>query len=132
MQDVVNFLVVLVIFLMLDLMWIVFLSKDFYKEMLGSLMKEKIDLLASVLFYLIYIFGILFFVIYPAIEKDSMAFAFGAGALFGLVCYSAYDLTNLATIKNWPFQFSTIDLIWGTVLTSLISVISFSVITSLW
>jgi uncharacterized membrane protein len=100
------------VFLALDFIWLFLISKKIYQNYLGDLMGET-KIFPAVVFYFIYVIAVLFFVIHPAIEKDSLVYALGAGALFGLVCYGTYDLTNLATIKNWPYFITIIDLIWG-------------------
>ncbi|MBO0469091.1 DUF2177 family protein [Enterococcus sp. DIV0242_7C1] len=105
------------VFLILDFIWLFLISKKMYQNYLGDLMGQT-KILPAVLFYLIYVIAVLFFVIQPAIEKESLLFAIGAGALFGLVCYGTYDLTNLATLKNWPGVITIIDLIWGMFVTA--------------
>lgn len=105
------------VFLILDFIWLFLISKKMYQNYLGDLMGQT-KILPAVLFYLIYVIAVLFFVIQPAIEKESLLFAIGAGALFGLVCYGTYDLTNLATLKNWPGIITIIDLIWGMFVTA--------------
>jgi uncharacterized membrane protein len=116
------YVISLVVFFALDAVWLGFLAKNFYRDQIGFLMKDNINWLAGILFYLIYIAGLVFFVISPAFGKDSWTQAFLHGALFGLIAYCAYDLTNLATIKNWPVLITIVDLIWGMVLSSLVSV----------
>lgn len=85
-------------------------------------MAEKANLAAAVVFYLIFIAAMVFFVISPAVEKQSLLYALGAGAFFGLVTYATYDLTNLATLKDWPLSITVIDLSWGTFITMATSV----------
>ncbi|PHK56795.1 hypothetical protein CR198_15855 [Enterococcus faecium] len=75
----------------------------------------------AVLFYLLYLIGILFFIVTPALEKDSLFYAVAAGGFLGLLCYGTYDLTNLATLDNWPGFITGVDLIWGTAVTAAVS-----------
>lgn len=80
---------------------------------------------AAILFYLLFIAGVVFFVIQPALEREQWAYALCAGMFFGLITYATYDLTNLATIKQWPVIVTVVDLLWGTVLSGSVSVIAF-------
>ncbi len=114
-----------VAFLIIDLIWLGLVARNFYQEQLGFLMKANVNWTAAIIFYLIFIVGILFFVVYPALEKGSWSFALLVGALFGFITYATYDLTNLATLKDWPLMVTIVDMVWGTVLGASVSVISF-------
>jgi len=107
--------------------WLVLVAKKFYQEQIGFLMKPDINWVAAIIFYLLFIAGLVTFVISPAVEKKSWVNAILFGALFGLITYATYDLTNLATIKDWPFLVTIVDLIWGTVLAASISGITYFV-----
>lgn len=117
-----------VIFMGIDMIWLGVISKKLYAEKLGYLMATKVNWMAAVLFYLIFIVGLLFFVILPAIEKSSWGYALMAGAFFGLVTYGTYDLTNLATIKDWPILITVIDLIWGSFVSGSTALLSYLLI----
>jgi uncharacterized membrane protein len=119
------FLVAFIVFLIIDLLWLGLIAKNFYRKHLGFLMSDKVNLTAAIVFYLIFITGIVLFVVKPALEAGSFSHALVYGALFGFVTYSTYDLTNLATLKNWPLIITIIDLIWGTFLATSVSVITF-------
>ena len=119
------FLIALPVFFAIDMVWLVLVAKKFYQEQIGFLMKPDINWLAAIIFYLLFIVGLVTFVISPAIEKHSWVHAILFGALFGLITYSTYDLTNLATVKDWPLLVTVVDLIWGTVLAASISVITY-------
>ena len=119
------FLIALAVFFAIDMIWLVLVAKKFYQEQIGFLMRPDINWFAAIIFYLLFIIGLVTFVISPAIEKHSWVHALIFGALFGLVTYATYDLTNLATLKNWPILVTVVDLIWGTVLSASISVITF-------
>lgn len=119
------FLIALPVLFVIDMIWLVMVAKNFYQQHLGFLMKPDINWLAAIVFYVLFIIGLVFFVIHPAVEKHSWTNALLAGALFGLVCYATYDLTNLATLKEWPVLVTIIDLVWGTVLAASVSVITY-------
>lgn len=119
------YLITLIVFLGIDLIWLGLIAKNLYSQQLGFIMKENVNWIAAVIFYLIFIVGIVFFVVNPAIIKDNWKYALFAGMLFGFITYATYDLTNLATLKNWPLKITIIDLIWGTTLGGLTSVLSF-------
>ncbi len=120
--------IALPVFLFIDMIWLGLISKDFYRAQIGSLMKSDVNWTAAVLFYLIFITGLVIFVITPAVEKSSWSHAVIFGALFGLVCYATYDLTNLAVAKDWPLLVTIVDLIWGAVLSALVSVVTYFIV----
>lgn len=119
------FLIALPVFFIIDMLWLVLIAKKFYSEQIGFLMRPDINWFAAVIFYLLFVAGLVIFVISPALEKHSWVHAILFGALFGLITYATYDLTNLATLKDWPVLVTVVDLIWGTVLASSISVITY-------
>jgi uncharacterized membrane protein len=117
--------IALPVFFAIDMLWLGFIAKDFYAKQIGGLMKPDINWTAAIIFYLIFIAGLVVFVITPAVLKNSWTHAVLMGALFGFVCYATYDLTNLAVAKDWPLLVTIIDLIWGAVLAASVSVITF-------
>ena len=119
------FLIALPVFFLIDIVWLVLVAKKFYQEQIGFLMKPDINWFAAIIFYFLFIAGLVVFVISPAVLKHSWVHALLFGALFGLITYATYDLTNLATLKDWPLLVTVVDLIWGTVLASSISVITY-------
>ncbi len=119
------YLVVLGSFFLIDMVWLGLAAKKFYREQLGFIMSEKVNWPAAIVFYLFFITGLIFFVIYPAIERGSFWYALLSGAFFGFICYATYDLTNLATLKNWPLKVTLVDLAWGSTLSALLSIIGF-------
>ena len=119
------FLIALPVFFIIDMVWLLLVAKKFYQEQIGFLMKPDINWVAAIIFYLLFIAGLVIFVISPAVEKHSWVQALLFGALFGLITYATYDLTNLATLQNWPLLVTVVDLIWGTVLASSISLITY-------
>jgi uncharacterized membrane protein len=108
-----------VVFLLLDLVWLVKISPRFYKKNLGHLMADKVNYVPAIIFYLIFIVGITLFVIGPAYTGGrGWSYALIYGAIFGLVTYSTYDLTNFATLKKWPLNVTLADIAWGTFLST--------------
>lgn len=128
MEFVKQYIVTFVVFFAIDILWLGFIAKDFYRNSLGHLMRESINWPAAIIFYSIFIVGLIFFAINPAIEKNSISYAFLVGALFGFMTYATYDMTNLATLKDWPIKTTIVDIIWGTSLNSFTAGISFYII----
>jgi uncharacterized membrane protein len=118
-----------IIFMGIDMVWLGFISKKLYADKLGYLMANKVNWLPAILFYLLFIAGLIFFVIYPALKQSSWSLALLAGVFFGLVTYATYDLTNLATIKDWPLMITIIDLIWGSFISGTTSVLVFLILS---
>lgn len=118
------FFIAFPVFLVIDLAWLGFVARHFYKDQLGALMSPKPNWVAAIIFYLLFVAGLVFFVIQPSVEKADIAHALLTGAFFGLVTYATYDLTNLATLRNWPLKMTLVDLLWGTVLGALVAVIT--------
>jgi uncharacterized membrane protein len=109
------------IFFAMDMVWLGLVAKNFYRKQLGFLMSGEVTWAAAILFYLLFIGGLVFFVIMPTMEKGSWVRALLVGALFGLITYATYDLTNLATVKNWPLLVTVVDLVWDTTLAAAVS-----------
>jgi uncharacterized membrane protein len=125
----IRFIVTLLLFLAIDSVWLVRIAPNFYKTHIGHLLGETIVWWAAGLFYLIFIVGLLLFVIVPALEKASAKYAAYRGALFGLVTYATYDLTNQATLRDWPLIVVIVDLTWGTVLSASVAFFSYLVLS---
>ena len=117
--------IALPVFFAIDMVWLGLVAKDFYRNQIGFLMAPNINWTAAIIFYLLFIAGLVLFVITPAIEKGSWMHALLFGALFGLVTYATYDLTNLATLKDWPLLVTIVDLIWGAVLAASVSTVTY-------
>jgi uncharacterized membrane protein len=109
----------------LDVIWLSFVAKGFYQKYLGYLMAPQVNFLPAVIFYLLYAAGIIWFVVYPNLKSGSVSGVVLQGAFLGLIAYAAYDLTNHATVKNWPWQMTVVDMAWGALLTALVSTIVF-------
>ena len=114
--------IALPIFFAVDMVWLGLAAKNFYAKHIGFLMKANVNWAAAILFYLLFIAGLVVFVVTPALDKGSWVRALLFGALFGLITYATYDLTNLATLKDWPLVVTVVDLIWGAVLAASVSV----------
>ena len=111
-----------------DAIWLSVVAKRFYYSQLGSLLLEKPNMIAAVLFYVIYVVGIVVFALNPALSQKSWQSAASLGALFGFVAYATYDLTNLATVKGFSSTVVVVDMIWGTVLTAVVSTLAYAVV----
>ncbi len=108
---------------LIDAVWL-FSTGAKYKEWLGHLFASTPNFIPAIIFYLLYTFGLVYFVINPALKNGaSLAQVCITGALFGLIAYATYDLTNHATMKDWPYFVTIIDMVWGMILTGITSVI---------
>ena len=119
------YLITLPVFFAIDMIWLGLIARNFYRENLGHLLKENVNWTAAIIFYLMFIAGMIIFVISPALEKNSWMHALIYGALFGLITYATYDLTNLATLKDWSLTVAIVDMIWGMILSASVSTISY-------
>jgi len=124
-----TYLTALIVFFVIDLVWLGVIALKLYRHYLGALMAEKVNWPAALIFYGIFISGLVFFVIEPALAKESLRYALGAGAFFGFLTYATYDLTNLATLKGWPLPITLIDLVWGSFLSASVSGITYWILT---
>lgn len=116
----------------IDGVWLATMTSRFYKKNLGGLLADNANFLAAGIFYVIYVVGVLMIIINPALDnKYSYLKTFINGAVFGLVAYSTYDLTNQATLKNWPVIVTVVDILWGALLTGLVSMVALRIIKAL-
>ena len=104
--------------LVLDIVWLSTMARILYKPNIGELLMDGFRIAPAIVFYLLYLAGIVFFAVHPAYEKASLSTAMLNGAVLGLIAYGTYDLTNQATMKVWPVTVTIADMIWGTFLTS--------------
>ncbi len=125
MSFVKMYLIALVVFVLIDGVWLGFISKNLYSKELSHLLTNNPNWTAAVIFYLLFLVGLVYFVINPGIEQESIKTILISGALFGLIIYATYDLTNLATLKEWPVKITIIDLIWGTSLSTVVSTVTY-------
>jgi uncharacterized membrane protein len=110
--------VALAVFLALDAVWLTTMADRLYRPAIGHLMREQFALLPALAFYLLYITGIVVFAVWPALPTRHTGAALARGALFGLIAYATYDLTNQATLRDWPWHVTVADLCWGAFVTA--------------
>ena len=123
--------IVLIVFFAIDMIWLGVVAKDFYAKYLGYLMAAKVNWIAALVFYMLFILGLLVFVIQPALVEQNVVKLLLTAALFGLVTYATYDLTNLATLRDWPILITVVDLAWGMTLSTLVSTLSYFILLQL-
>ena len=104
------------VFFLVDLLWLGVIAKNLYRKELGFILADRVNWSAAITFYLIYIAGIVFFAVRPALAARSFYQAVYLGALYGFFTYVTYDLTNMATIDNWPLKIVVVDVLWGSLL----------------
>jgi uncharacterized membrane protein len=119
------YLLTVPIFFAIDMIWLGFVARGFYQNQLGSFLSDTVNWTAALAFYFLYIAGILIFAVVPALDKGSIARAVVLGALFGFFTYATYDLTNLATLKDWPVKVVMVDIAWGMVLCATVSLCAY-------
>lgn len=125
MKLIKHYAVLLTIFLGIDMVWLTLIAPDLYAKALGHLMSDTVNLPAALIFYLVFIVGVQVFILEPALKHRQLKTLVWQAALFGLVTYATYDLTNLATLKDWPLAITLIDLTWGTSLSVLVATLSY-------
>jgi uncharacterized membrane protein len=119
MRHLVAYAAAAVVFLGLDFVWLGLIAKSAYRSWIGHLMRDEIHVVAAVLFYLVYVVGLVIFAIAPALKDTAWQTAALYGAMFGFFAYGTYELTNYATLKDWPFAMVAVDMAWGTVLSAI-------------
>ena len=125
MEYFLQYIAAALIFVAFDAVWLTTMAGRFYRKHMGDLARKKPDFFAAVIFYLVYILGIIVFAVSPALREGSLSYAVGLGALLGFVMYATYDLTNQSTLKNWPKIVTVVDLAWGTFATAAVSTLVF-------
>ncbi len=117
MTWIVAYIATALVFFAIDIVWLAVVARSFYFSQLGDLMADQVRWGVAFGFYAVYVVGIVIFAIRPALASGDWRTALMFGALFGFFCYATYDLTNIATIRDWPVRMSIVDMIWGTALT---------------
>jgi uncharacterized membrane protein len=112
----------------LDFVWLGFIAKKLYYEEMGAILLEKFNMVPALIFYVVYVVGVVILVVNPALAKDSLTHAALYGALFGLVAYATYDLTSLAVLKGFSTKIVVIDLVWGAILTAVVASVTYTVV----
>lgn len=117
--------IMLASFLAIDLIWLDFVAKPFYKKQLSAWLAPHPNWTAALIFYALFVLGVLVFVTLPGIASNSIKNTLALGLFFGVVTYATYDLTNLAVIKNWPLSVSLVDILWGGCISMIVSAIGY-------
>lgn len=119
------YLIAFIVFFVIDLLWLGLVAKKLYQKEMGMLLKANVNWVAAMIFYLLFILGLVVFVIKPSVDAESLTKVMLLGAFFGLVTYATYDLTNLATLEGFSLKITLIDLTWGTSLGFLTSTLTY-------
>lgn len=128
MSFVIAYVVVLVVFGIIDAIWISQVAIDMYRCMLGDAMVDRVRILPAVLFYFSFPVGIVVFAVLPGLRDESVLTSFGLALLFGALCYATYDLTNYATLKFWQPMVTVIDIVYGAVVSAISATIAFYIV----
>ena len=119
MPHLIAYLLTAALFVIVDLIWLAVVAKSFYRAQLQPLIADKFHLPAAGLFYALNPLGLAIFAVWPAMRANAWSEALTQGALFGFFAYMTYDLTNLATLRNWPLRLTVVDIAWGTLISGL-------------
>ena len=125
MEHIKTFFIAFAVFLGIDMLWLTVIAQKFYKAQIGHLMADKARLLPAAIFYVLFIAAMVYFVIAPALEHQNLTKLILSAVIFGLVTYATYDLTNMATLKDWPLLVTVVDLAWGTFISLAVSLITY-------
>ncbi len=120
---VIAYFATIIVFFIVDFIWLGTVAKSFYRNEIGSLLLDKFNIPVAILFYVMYVVGIVIFAVAPALNSGSLKTALMYGALFGFFTYATYDFTNLATLKGYTTKLAIVDTIWGTCLVGVTSVV---------
>ncbi len=114
-----TYIVSLLVFLAIDAIWLGFIARDFFVTQMGPLLRDDPNLVVAAAFYLVFVAGIIYFAVLPALREGSFMMAVLNGAFLGLLAYGTYDITNLAVLKGYPPLLAAVDMTWGTFLSGL-------------
>lgn len=128
MKILMNYLATLIPLLVMDAIWILLIARNFYATKMAGIFQETAKISPVLVFYPLYAVAVLFLVVMPALENQSWTEALWRGALLGLASYAAYDLTNHATLKNWPISMTVVDILWGVFVTAATAAIAYFLI----
>ena len=123
-----SYFLTLIVFLAIDLLWLGLIAKGFYAKHLHNFLSDNVNWTAALIFYALFVVGIFIFAVLPSVDKGSIINAVIYGGLFGFFTYATYDLTNLATLQNWPIKVVIIDILWGVILTATVSVAGYFIV----
>ena len=125
MTHIVAYIASLIVFGALDAIWLITMTGRIYRPALGDILLSDLRVAPAIAFYLLYPVGLVVFAAMPALRSGSAGTALLLGALFGLIAYATYDLTNYATLRSWTLQITLIDLAYGTVVAALTSLAAY-------
>ncbi len=114
---IVAYLATMIVFFAIDFVWLTRVATTFYRDQIGPILLDEFRAGVAVVFYLVYLIGVIIFAVKPALDSGNLWHAALYGALFGFFCYATYDFTNLATLKGYTITVALVDLTWGTILT---------------
>lgn len=117
------------VFFAVDMIWLGLIARGFYRRALEPLLTPNINWTAAFIFYFLFLVGILVFALLPGLEKRSLVHTVTMAALFGFIAYATYDLTNLATLRNWPLMLSIVDMIWGGFLSASTAAVTYLIVS---
>jgi uncharacterized membrane protein len=117
------------VFFVVDMIWLGVIARGFYRKALGPFLTPNINWTAAIIFYLLFLVGVLVFALLPGMEKRSLIYTIGMAALFGFIAYATYDLTNLATLRDWPLMLSIVDMMWGSFLSASTAGLTYLIMT---
>jgi uncharacterized membrane protein len=117
------------VFFIVDMIWLGVIARGFYRKALEPLLTPNINWTAAIIFYFLFLVGILIFALLPGIERRSLVYTVAMAALFGFISYATYDLTNLATLRDWPLMLSIVDMIWGSFLSASTAAITYLIMS---
>ncbi len=125
----ITYTLTLIAFVGIDLVWLTWIARSTYVAEMGSLLRKEPQLIAALIFYLLYAAGLVFFAVVPGVKAGSIMQAMFLGAALGLVAYGTYDLTNLSVMNGFNLRIALIDLAWGTVVSGISAALVAGVVT---
>lgn len=127
MAYLIAYVAALVIFGVIDILWLTMVGAKLFRDTLGDVLAQDVRMGPAIAFYLLYPLGVVFFAIAPALRDASVTTALLNGAMFGLMTYATYDLTNYATVRNWTLTLTIIDLSYGAALTAATALLGYGI-----
>ncbi len=127
----ITYVITLIAFVAIDMVWLVWLARATYVAEMGDLLRKQPNLVAAIVFYVVYAAGLMFFAISPGLKSGSIGQTIALGAALGFVAYGTYDLTNLSVMNGFGVKIAVIDLIWGTCLSAITSAVTFILVSKL-
>jgi uncharacterized membrane protein len=123
--QIIAYIATALVFLGLDATWLTIMGEKFYRPIIGDLMLQKFSPQPAIVFYLLYVLGMIIFAVSPALASGKWTTALGYGAMFGFFAYVTYDLSNQATLRTWTTVLSVTDITWGTIVTAVSATLGF-------